>query len=469
MLKGRNAGVARILRGTGPDHAGMGIIIGRQHVLTCAHVVNLALGRNIDDATLPHDKAIIHLDLPFLPGVGALRAVRVRWRGVDQPDGDLALLQLKADARSEQGETSPAVGIAVLADVRGVSTTDDVVSVFGYPASHPTGKHVEGFFKAEVAGHRAQIAGRDSEAAFIEGGFSGGGIWDETRDAFVGMVAARERNSDERIAYAVPVSSLKKFAPELEIETRRLFPSFNSTWTVLASVVFALTLLHLLRTQGVEELDGILFWAPHAQLAELWGMHAFMVLGPALFGLLLLHATSFRLHDWWQRVPAFRDRGPAAAARNTSTTAALSLFFFLAWPLYGQGHFIRQFHDHEGVVAIYPGDFGFNVEGLRAKGETCSVESKPVCTHWQAGRYSLVEPIGGSEGGFWNNSYHYGDEHLEKTQTFFPILQPLVIYVMSGIAVLLDGLGVAAIAKPQPSGLKLREERGASISESQQS
>lgn len=454
MVKGGSAGIVRVLAGTGPNHAGMGILVGRRHLLTCAHVVNTAMGRPADEPSQPHPRAVIHVDFPFVPAARA-RAHWLRWRSPGEEAGDLALLELE-DAASE------AVGVATLADVSRAPTVNDVLSAFGYPANHPSGKHVDGYFKGDVGASWQQIVGRDRERAFVEGGYSGAAIWDETQDAIIGMVVARETSDTERVAYAIPTVSLKKFVPELAIETRSISSTFHATWATLATVALVLLLLHFLRTRLTDAatLDRLIFWAPDSQLAELWGMHVFIVLAPFLFGLLFIHAKSFRLHNWWQRVPPFRGRGPAASVRNMPISAAVSLFFFVILPLYMQGHFICQFHDGEGAVAIYPGDFGFTAEELQAANQTCSVESMRVCTHPQAGPYRLVEPVRGAAGNYWDNAYHYGNaSDLSHSQTFFPILQPLVIYGLSSIAVLLAALSALTIARPRPNLVIGRDAR----------
>jgi hypothetical protein len=63
-LHGRNAGVARIVSGDDGSHIGMGIVLGPRSVLTCAHVVNRALG--LDEMNTRHPRDLLSLEFPLL-------------------------------------------------------------------------------------------------------------------------------------------------------------------------------------------------------------------------------------------------------------------------------------------------------------------------------------------------------------------------------------------------------------------
>ena len=60
-----DASIVRIL-GTDGIPVGVGVLVGDRRVLTCAHVVNVALGRPARDQSLP--SALLSLDLPLSPG-----------------------------------------------------------------------------------------------------------------------------------------------------------------------------------------------------------------------------------------------------------------------------------------------------------------------------------------------------------------------------------------------------------------
>jgi hypothetical protein len=54
-----------------------------------------------------------------------------------------------------------------------------------------------------------------------------------------------------------------------------------------------------------------------------------------------------------------------------------------------------------------------------------------------------VKPKPSSEGAYWDNAYHYGDTwEGGMTVTFFPILQPVIVLFLTGLALLLHGLAL---------------------------
>ena len=66
--------------------------------------------------------------------------------------------------------------------------------------------------------------------------------------------------------------------------------------------------------------------------------------------------------------------------------------------------------------------------------------SNHLCQYPEAGRYSLVKPASPDKGGLWNNYYHYGEISIEnESVTFFPILQPLIVNLLTALTVALYG------------------------------
>lgn len=118
-----------------PEVVGAGFLIADRHVLTCAHVVNQALGRPIDEATIPDQSVFV--DFPLAPSrskVGKLlaRVVSDGWVPED-PDGrgDIALLEL-AEAPT-RGVQPPRLSILTAAWGHGVRA-------LGFPTGHDQGE-----------------------------------------------------------------------------------------------------------------------------------------------------------------------------------------------------------------------------------------------------------------------------------------------------------------------------------------
>ncbi|MCI5163514.1 MAG: hypothetical protein D3917_16130, partial [Candidatus Electrothrix sp. AX5] len=68
---------------------GAGFLVTPKHILTCAHVVNTALGRNLNAADQPSPASEVFLDFPLLNNQSLLRAKILHWFPVaDNPATD---------------------------------------------------------------------------------------------------------------------------------------------------------------------------------------------------------------------------------------------------------------------------------------------------------------------------------------------------------------------------------------------
>src|SRR5262245_14122192 len=122
-------GVAKILlanasptNGSAP-HAGMGIILDRRRIMTCAHVVNRSLGKEFVEIT--KSARPIPVTFPKLSGPPQVKLGHVqRWSPMGgAPTSDLAILEFTEDL--------PALaGVASFAD-DGALQIRDSVRIFG--------------------------------------------------------------------------------------------------------------------------------------------------------------------------------------------------------------------------------------------------------------------------------------------------------------------------------------------------
>jgi Trypsin-like peptidase domain len=213
----RRGFVVRVLRTGSTVAAGVGFVVGDRHVLTCAHVVNTALGRAQRDQEAPGKDVRVQVDFPALgdPDGAPLRSCRVeRWSpppvsGV--AGGDVAGLVLV-------GEGLPAgAGPVRLTEAVGVREAE--VDLFGYPGDppRPDGAWARCRLGGVVGGGLIQLDA-DSEAAFrVQPGYSGSPavVADSVGDAVVGMLAVATRGQDARDAYAIPVARLVDAWPEV--------------------------------------------------------------------------------------------------------------------------------------------------------------------------------------------------------------------------------------------------------------
>ena len=89
--------LARLLTANGKSVVGAGILVDTRHVVTCAHVVNLALGRLEDEPTRPDQP--VKLDFVEAEDNVAGPASTVCWVPIGQEErGDICVLELDSDA-----------------------------------------------------------------------------------------------------------------------------------------------------------------------------------------------------------------------------------------------------------------------------------------------------------------------------------------------------------------------------------
>src|SRR4051812_1431842 len=96
MSKGRErvAGVAKLLVvGDHSQSAGMGIVVEERHVVTCAHVVNSALGREFESQNKPDEK--IAIAFPYADSEAVRTGRVISWHPMGQGRvTDVAVLEL---------------------------------------------------------------------------------------------------------------------------------------------------------------------------------------------------------------------------------------------------------------------------------------------------------------------------------------------------------------------------------------
>lgn len=214
MHHGKEAGVAKVLAcdevaARSANHAGMGIVIGPRHILTCAHVVSSACGQPIDLGA-PPDRPI-RVVFPFAENDVVYEGRVVAWHSMDaKPVADVAVLELLADVPAT-------VGMAAFLG-NDHSLDGDPLTVFGYRAGGESGLYVEARFMGPTGTGRVQIDGVKFTGVFVENGYSGAAVWDVAKQAVVGMVSAKYANVVDRMAFMIPVPSLQLAWPHLTLK-----------------------------------------------------------------------------------------------------------------------------------------------------------------------------------------------------------------------------------------------------------
>jgi signal transduction histidine kinase/ActR/RegA family two-component response regulator len=200
---------------------GLGFVVGDRHIVTCAHVVNAALGRDKHHLDRPNDDARVQVEFVLLGDTdGApLRICRVEaW---DPPSGPSGSGRDVAGLVVVGGDTLPVgAGPARLVDARIGLTFDAQVSMFGYPSSpdrKDKGAWAGCSIRGAVGGGLIQLDARAEAALRAQPGYSGTPVvaTDRWGDAAVGMLAIASKGGAAQDAYAVPLSEVAAAWPEV--------------------------------------------------------------------------------------------------------------------------------------------------------------------------------------------------------------------------------------------------------------
>jgi transitional endoplasmic reticulum ATPase len=187
--------------------AGMGFLAGVSEILTCAHVVNRALGRSLTAQNRPENLVTVSFPLLRVSGSSPVTVSARVEKWIAPPlegvaEGNVAVLRL-AD-----GPTPEGVAPAVLAT--DAPQANQAVEVFGYPTEppRPDGGWAQARIRGFVAGGRLQLDTSTGAALRIQPGYLGSPVCDRGSGYVVGMLAVASHSGAERDAYAIGVEEL---------------------------------------------------------------------------------------------------------------------------------------------------------------------------------------------------------------------------------------------------------------------
>ena len=207
----RTGFIVRILHSGADATAGMGFVVGDRQIVTCAHVVNAALGRDTRAQDAPSPDVRILIDFPLLSDseVTPRRSCRVdAWAPpplAGLSAGDVAgLVLVNEDLPLGAGParlTDPTTMQGVTADI------------FGFPGDPPrpdSGAWVRLRLRGPVGGGFIQLD-TDSESIIrVQPGYTGSPVilTDGSGNIVIAMLAATSSSEQVADAYAIPVSRL---------------------------------------------------------------------------------------------------------------------------------------------------------------------------------------------------------------------------------------------------------------------
>ncbi|MEU0744630.1 trypsin-like peptidase domain-containing protein [Streptomyces sp. NPDC006134] len=214
----RSGFIVRILALGTQRAVGTGFLVADDRLLTCAHVVNQALGRDQREQPQPDAELRLPVDFPLLGDAdGApLRSCRLElW--VPPPrsgtaGGDIAGLRIV-------GEPAPAGAGPARLPLEVTPGHGGEVYVFGHPVQpvRRDGSWVAARVRGRVGGGMLQVDAGPDSAVRLQPGYSGSPMVASCPDGdmVVGMLSVASSRDGHRDGYAVPVDGLVRAWPEV--------------------------------------------------------------------------------------------------------------------------------------------------------------------------------------------------------------------------------------------------------------
>jgi hypothetical protein len=175
---------------------GVGFMVDQENALTCAHVVNRAVGLTDENQRKPDRELLVQW--PRLSGAPQTRA-RVHPAGwlpvTSRGDGDIAILRLSDSAPP---------GSAPVPWATPKSFWKHSFRTFGFPEGRDIGEWAHGQLLGAVGLNWIQLEATGITGAALTAGYSGAPVWDDECDGVVGMIVAHDLDRQARIGFMVP-------------------------------------------------------------------------------------------------------------------------------------------------------------------------------------------------------------------------------------------------------------------------
>jgi len=182
---------------------GAGFVISNEYILTCAHVVAVALG--IDSRSLQQPTQEVEIDFLNIKLVERLTATVEFWLPVNPGNSpeDIAVLKLNQSLPVE-------VQIAPLSLTK-CDLYGHKFEACGFPEGRNGGAWAEGVIKRYVDDNWIQLVDNQSTGYRLQEGFSGTPIWDQNLGAVVGIaIAADKLRPGVKAAFMIPTELLSQ-------------------------------------------------------------------------------------------------------------------------------------------------------------------------------------------------------------------------------------------------------------------
>jgi WD40 repeat protein len=198
----------------GPDgtQGGLGVLVGERHIVTCAHVVNTALGRDQRAQHQPAAGVGLAVDFPLLEGNQRVAVSVAAW--LPPPDGRNAGDDVAGLLLDGPGPDGAAIARLAVEPPR----PGQVVRVFGYPRvpDRPGGAWVSATVRGSLSLGRLQVDSVQESALRVQPGFSGSALYDDESGRVIAVLAVAPPGvAQDRDSYAIRADQLRLAWPQV--------------------------------------------------------------------------------------------------------------------------------------------------------------------------------------------------------------------------------------------------------------
>ncbi len=183
---------------------GTGVVLHGERVLTCAHVVNAALRLPQNSQGKPEQ--IIVLDFPLSESAQQVKAKVDFW----DAKADLAELKLIDPLPNEVEPTSLHIEDGLWGHR---------IQAFGFPSGYTDGTWADSKLRGPNASGWIEIIDTETTGYFIQQGYSGGPVWDETLQCCIGIIVAADKTASLRASYLIPAHKIAEKWKDLPVES----------------------------------------------------------------------------------------------------------------------------------------------------------------------------------------------------------------------------------------------------------
>jgi hypothetical protein len=196
-------GIARIRGLVSTAVCGTAFLVSTRQVMTCSHVINIAVGANWNEVERPSSS--VRIEFPFASNYVAVTAHVIDWRPCgDQAAADIAVLELERD-----------VQLPFYRTVASPPLPGQAFWTKGFPAGQEGGMDAEGMLGTRIEFGRLLAQGDGSRGFFIESGFSGAPLLDVRTGALLGMAVEATIDPNRPTAFVTPADQLELAWPPM--------------------------------------------------------------------------------------------------------------------------------------------------------------------------------------------------------------------------------------------------------------